>query len=495
MNEADRNLLVEIRVYLPNGDFEVSTGYPVQHNLILTASHGLYPKDFPYEQCKIKFRWFHSSGDLRAFIDVQHSDIVWVSHEEGLDAALIRCTFPAGLNHWRYLSPVRPFHGERWASEGFPLGVVTEKKETVEFPFSGTLHSAASTSKRFHLELPENFKHPMDWGGVSGAPVFVRGQIVGIIVSTPTKAEGRLKAVFSAEMFNDPDFAEKIGYSQGAGRVAALQAAAADCLNKSDLACSCLGRTLGTAEKKADALAAKLIELPTAEAVIKAIKGAHKHASDHKESKDAAKAAATIRQLSLIAVPARFDTHIVETICKDMADHLSVPVLKLPICTRAGADFAMAAAEGQPAKLKDDEIVGDYPDPHGFYCIDHPDIPHSGIKEATDDSYFKDVWDRHMFNKFAPHLEHDDKTQLIQVVNRRLQVNVDEDQPRTHYVLLVDTGNDSENATWERRAGLVRADFPSLVFLRLDKHGDIVSETALLDPILKLLAKSKETAP
>lgn len=487
MNQADRDLLIEIRVEFPTGGFEVSTGYPVQRDLILTARHGLHPKNCPPD-AKIKLRFFHQRGDVGQPIEVQRQDIVWEGEGE-LDAALIRCDFPKGLaDSWRYLSTLRPPHGESWASEGFPLGFDADDQPRA-FPLDGTLHGAASDEPRFHLNLPANFKIPKDWGGVSGAPVFVRGQIAGIILTVPENAQGRLVALYSAALFNDSGFADRIGYSRETGRIAALQAAATACLQNNAQACEQLGLALGIAETEAKTLVGKLIGLPTAEHVIKIIKKAHKGALSGKDSKAAA---ATLRQLSLIAMPACFNTQIVESLCQEMGDYRNRPVLKPKIGTRAAAELAMSAADGQPSQYREHEITGEFPDPHGVYCLNQDEPPLTGIQGTVDDGQYKTLWMRQLFNKFAKNLSHDDPSKIVAVVNRRMQVDVDEDQPRTHYVLLTDADHEADNAAQERRAGLIRADFPSLVFLRLDnKQGDIESETALLDPLFKLLAKTK----
>lgn len=74
MNPGDKDLLVEIRVDTNDGGFEVSNGYPVTRNLILTARHELYPSKC-HKQQPIRLRWFHQPDKLRAFVRVRRSDI------------------------------------------------------------------------------------------------------------------------------------------------------------------------------------------------------------------------------------------------------------------------------------------------------------------------------------------------------------------------------------------------------------------------------------
>lgn len=485
MNAADRNQLIEIRIDCADGSFEVCTGYPVQRDLILTARHGLYPKNCP-ANAAIKLRRYHLRAE--SFSTVKRCEVVWES--ESLDAALIRCDFANPPIGWRHLSPLRPIHGESWASEGFPKGADQSKNETSAFPIGGTLHGAANDAKRFHLELPENFESPHDWGGISGAPVFVRGQIVGLVVSTPLKAKGRLKAVFSADLFDDEIFASVIGYEREAGRVAALQFAAAECLKQSLVARECLGRVLATAETDSDKLAARIIALPAPETVIKTIKEAHARAASDRQ------AASTLRKLILIALPARFDTRIVEAIRIDMADRQR-PVLSPPISTSTAAELAMAGVDGQPAEFKDAQATDDEPIPYpdGLFTFDHP--PRLGMNDEVEDDYFKNAWNQHLINKFVTrkHRGRIDQSRLIEDAANNLKLLAEETK-RSHYVLLFDSGSDQDNARSERRAGLIRKDCPSLVFLRLSNDGDcFTAETSLLRPFCRFLALSSKDSP
>lgn len=217
MNSRDKDLLIEIRVDTRDG-WEGSTGYPVARDRILTARHGLYPRDRPPD-AKIRLRWFHQQGELAKFVTLPHSSIIW--EDAGLDVALIHCPFPANLTDWRRLSPLRPLHDERWASEGFPLGADTPDG-VQEFPVAGQTHSAASQARRCHLGLDDTFRAPEDWGGISGAPVFVDrlgSEVVGVIVVTPMAAEARLMATLSADLFDAPGFKEAIGYDRDDARI------------------------------------------------------------------------------------------------------------------------------------------------------------------------------------------------------------------------------------------------------------------------------------
>jgi len=485
MLARDRDLLVEIRVPT-NGGWEGSTGYPVARDRVLTARHGLYPVQRLANR-PIKLRWFHQSGAAGEFIELPRDAIVWESTE--LDAALLACPLPETLAVWRHLSSMRPIHNEPWSSEGFPIGADVGGAPTEGFPVKGTLHGAASSAKRFHLELPENFKSPKSWCGVSGAPVFVRGQIAGLIVSMPTAAEGRLKAVFSADLFATKDFAEKLGYDRETGLRSSLRVAAVLCLSDSRDACFHLSHALGCAKSDPEILANGVLEVATMETVIAKIRDAHTRACNARQQQ----AAAVIRRLALIALPARVDTAIVEAIRLEMGDP-NRSVLRPTLCTSTGVELAMAAVDGQPAAFADEIEDNPFPDPDGQLSIGEP--PNCGMIAAVEDGFFLDAWKQHLINKFIidPRQKRFEDDWLFDVIRRRLQVG--EVQKRHHYVLLYDEGHDGDNTDASRRAGLVRADFPSLVFLQLSNDGStFVNETALLDPFCKLLTSRSEPRP
>jgi hypothetical protein len=485
MHPRDRDLLVEIRVPIVDG-WEGSTGYPVARDRILTACHGLYPTRRLADR-PIKLRWFHQSGAAGAFIELSRDAIVWENAE--LDAALLACTLPETLVDWRHLSSMRPIHNEPWSSEGFPVGADVGGQPTEGFPIKGTLHGAATAVKRFHLELPPAFKSPKSWAGVSGAPVFVRGQIARLIVSTPTTADGRLKAVFSADLFAANGFAEHLGYDRGMGLRSSLRAAAAMCLSDSEDACLHLSRALGCAKSSPQDLASCLLELPTADTVIARLRAAHAQACAARQPQ----AAAVIRRLVLIALPARFDAAIVEAIRLEMGDPAR-SVLTPALCTGTGVELAMAAVDGQPAAFADELEDDPYPYPDGKPSLGQP--PNCGMADAVEDGFFQEAWKQHLINKFITdrRLKRFGDDALLDIVRRRLQVG--EDQTRHRYVLLYDEGHDDDNAIASRRAGLVRAGFPSLVFLQLSNDDStLVTETALLDPFCILLKTRLEPHP
>ncbi|MFZ4699462.1 MAG: hypothetical protein ACOYMG_05385 [Candidatus Methylumidiphilus sp.] len=500
MASMNRDLLIEIRVTKENGNFEVSTGYPVSRNLILTSYHGLFPKGFKHD-AKILIRWFYQTGELGKFIELDRQAIVWKDEKE-LDAALLQCN-DFKVNQWGSLSPIRPPHDYRWCSEGFPYAADTAQVKG--FPIAGKVHGSADSASSFHLSLDDGFKEDMDklgiavnpWGGISGAPVFVNGQIIGIIIETPTAAQSRLVATSVKALVEDVGFREAIGYDRQSVRVDTLKNAAEACLKSSPDACQHLAQSLAMSAIESNDIAKAMAGLQAPEAVIRVIKQAHEKACECKD----VNAASTLRELALIVFPLYFDTDSVEVI-RIHQGNPEIPVANPFVCTGTAAEIAMAAADGQPARFKKTVATDQAPIPHpnGLYTFDHP--PHSGIGEETDDNKFKENWDRHIINKYACEYVNkykfddlEDRKALLEIASDTLKT-VSEDVKRTYYVLIEDTGDDADNVIWDGRAKLIREACPSLVFLRLSKDRKrIVDEIKLINPLCRFLATTLETTP
>ncbi len=496
----DRDLLIEIRVSKENGKCEVSTGYPVSRNLILASCHGLFPKGFEPD-AKIRIRWFYQTGELRKFIELDRQAIVWYQ-QESLDAALLQCD-DFKVRKWGCLCPIRPSQDDRWCSEGFPYAA--DPSQVRGFPIAGLAHGSATSAPSFHLSLDDGFKEDMDklgitvnpWGGISGAPVFVSGQIVGIIIATPTAAQARLVATSLQALYEDEGFTKALGYDTKSLRFAALQDAAADCLESSPEARQHLAQALTVGAATSKAIAKQMAEFQAPEAVIRVIKQAHEQACKCQNTH----AASTLRELALIVFPMYIDSGCVEVI-RIYQGNPETAVANPFVCTETAAEIVMAAAEGQPARFQKAVVTEQTPIPHpnGLYTFDHP--PHLGMGAEIDDGRFKEDWDRHMINKYACEYinqykfeDLEDRKALLAIASNTLKT-VSEDVKRAYYVLIKDTGNDEDNGVWDRRAKLIREDCPSLVFLRLSKDRKrIVDEIKLINPLCRFLATTLETTP
>ncbi len=277
---------------------------------------------------------------------------------------------PEKLPRWLYLSPLRPRHLDDWASEGFPVRAdnIGERRE---FPLAGKTNGAASTASRLHLDLLPGFANPYDWGGVSGAPVVVHGQVVGVIVQTPTKAEHRLKATFAASLFRCPEFAEKLGYNDDrACKDAAeqalrlhLDAAAAKPLRGP------LGARLGSAPNSAEALAQALLNadpddvLDALHAAVKALPAAQRPT-----------ARASVADIIGEMLPCAYDPVSVTALMASAAQP-DAYVLEIPAGLRTSAEVIMAGVRGRPTHFKDLPNRDSLPEPRDL--LDPP--PESGF--------------------------------------------------------------------------------------------------------------------
>lgn len=110
-----------------------------------------------------------------------------------------------------------PQANKDWFSEGFPA-VGKEGNDRKPVPLSGKIISAHSDHKTLTLGVdyePAN-REPVEeshWEGVSGAPVFSDGALVGVICINAVKFEyRRLKAVSIRHLLRDDAFCAAIGF-------------------------------------------------------------------------------------------------------------------------------------------------------------------------------------------------------------------------------------------------------------------------------------------
>jgi len=211
MKAIDKNLLIMLFVPTKDGLGAIGTGYPISENLILTARHVLEPDD--RNTCKkIRVCWnYFRSNENQGWFDISDDDIVWRS-ENGLDAALIRCSKPTEVKGFGVLSSELPCDNTDWASEGFPR--VTKCCDTRNpASFIGKVCSKATQETYFELTVESHPNKENDWKGASGMPVFVGDKIIGVVQSVPANFDGsRLHATPIWKLLEDKKFCSLIGY-------------------------------------------------------------------------------------------------------------------------------------------------------------------------------------------------------------------------------------------------------------------------------------------
>jgi hypothetical protein len=203
--EIKRLALIHSTVSTSSGDEHIyGTGYFVTKDLVLTASHVAKRASAEIE--------------IRLAIPVKGRKSPWVKAEakpawenEKLDAALIRIVEPVfedlpypdwGGMHFQ--------ENQVWDSTAYPQAASVKTLEGTEYPTSGltgTLYAHGGSGPGIpFLELGVEDEATW-WNGISGAPVFVKEKLVGIIKSSqPTFEQRRLRAVPVEFLRGDPAF-------------------------------------------------------------------------------------------------------------------------------------------------------------------------------------------------------------------------------------------------------------------------------------------------
>jgi len=182
------------------------TGYLVTSDLVLTAKHVVTTAG----SISLRFLLHPENRVVRG----ASRDLAW--HSETLDAVLLRLDRPIdvpGLPRWRNS---RPEKDENWESTGFPVASTDVIDRFTEFTAAGLNgqlnYLGGSGTLQPNLELQVN-NPPVSpgWKGISGAPVFVGEELVGIIKSYPDGFAGnRLSAVPSYMLLRDQGFVRAI---------------------------------------------------------------------------------------------------------------------------------------------------------------------------------------------------------------------------------------------------------------------------------------------
>jgi hypothetical protein len=221
MSEMRKSLLVEI--FVPTLDDRggdgggsvgaIGTGYPVAHDVILTARHVIDQPDRD-DNYPIAVRWYDypDAGPSAGWFDLKREDVIWRKDE--VDAVLLRCPRPPAVERYPgMLSAEAPPQGDGWHSAGFPAAA---KRADRRAPanFAGKMHSMSPSWQYFEVDVDASPDNEKGWKGASGMPVFSRGKIFGVAKEVPLHfSSKKLHVVPAFRLLEDEDFAKKIGYA------------------------------------------------------------------------------------------------------------------------------------------------------------------------------------------------------------------------------------------------------------------------------------------
>lgn len=204
-NLAD--FVVQVFATFPDKTTNLGTAYPVGENRLLTALHVVKKGDVLAET--IEVRWFvgdekRGTGWLRATI---------LSHgAEKLDLGVLESTFPVDAKiPLPKCVGFQPQGTEAWKSWGYPKAGETKEGFREIISVGGRTHSGQSWDQEIDLGVDYAVDGPANWGGISGAPVFVGDNLIGVIVKCPGRFDGgRLVAASVKQALECPVFESHI---------------------------------------------------------------------------------------------------------------------------------------------------------------------------------------------------------------------------------------------------------------------------------------------
>jgi hypothetical protein len=392
MDAKEKDLLIEIHVTTDDGQEKNFTGYPVAPGRVLTARHGLLP-DMASDAKAIELRWH----ELDAWDERRRwrpATVIW--EDDPLDAALLQCDFPDGLNGYGWLSDQPPCETNpptRWASAGIAKAGDKSATASGSFDFHGNVYSAASSKLRFDIGVEDEASKGAYWEGSSGMPIFVERRIIGVAMSYCEATEARrFKASPVRLMLRDPKFRAAIGYDERERRREEARIALLDWLIASGPVRTALGEALGIGspgdpEGWANALADKLLESEIDEA-IQAVYRAQMRLGQRCRAEDRA----ALGQVMGLVLPVRYDEGVIDC----ARARCSVPeavFLELPTGIETVAEIIMAGIYGRPARFKPLRDRDTFPE--GADALSEP--PESGF-DSDGSAYERNVH-AHLCNK------------------------------------------------------------------------------------------------
>jgi len=211
MGSIDKKRLALVRAIFKSNTGETTykhgTGYFITKDLVLTAGHVLSPA--PSE---VKVRLEEPSDRKDPWLEAKASP-VW--EDQKLDAALLKIDEPIHDVEAPLWCKTSFDKNVEWHSTAYPLA-------SAEMTEDGKAYKSAGLEGKWYVdggggqglqELDLGVEHESEgqWNGISGAPVFVGDELVGIIKSYKTGYKGkRLDGVPVNQFLSDPAFQREL---------------------------------------------------------------------------------------------------------------------------------------------------------------------------------------------------------------------------------------------------------------------------------------------
>lgn len=308
-----------------------------------------------------------------------------------MDAALVRCRRPEYLRRFALgrLVERRPTEGERWQSAGFARA---NKRGDVREPgqFGGTLRSMADGA--FFFEILEDAQPIAEeqWKGVSGMPVFVGSELLGVVKHVPPNFDNKkLEAVPAWRLLRDEGFKKALGIDEERERLESARKLLRRLLERSDAATGDFAAELELPRDDIPKCREQAVDLLFDQTLERLFELTLSVQEKRRDLKDRVGAGVAV-ELILAILPAIHDAAIVSDVRRRKGD-ANESIISLPTELRTLAEIIMAGADRRVALLRPPPKVKGY-FPAGELSL--PEPPDSG-RDADGKQFLRD-WCKHL---------------------------------------------------------------------------------------------------
>ncbi len=475
----DYQWLAEVRVRVDEERYSLSTGVPLSRRYLLTTGHGVPKPEEQQRSAEVRF-----VDDFHKKCPWRKARTVWHGGEE-LDAALLEIPelWHDEAPDFRavHYSKVLPAETTPWEGAGFPAaGKITEGELAGERDSIGLngayLPGGHGKSQLLELTVASPPKIAGKWAGISGAPVFCEGRLIGLIKSCPENFDGhRLAAVPMRRLLENTELRKLLGYderekllAQQLVKIETLLASSQEVLNALHAQ-----PELASTGNNPKTVVAALLNMPVKPFLLTVYQ-----ASFDKNARQG-KARQVMEALLGELLPWLYDAGLVESVRLNLSPGI---LFSLPAATETIAEIILAGIERRPAAFRKPVPGEEYP--IGAPVIELP--PETGFALVQDNAV--SAFDQHMFNKFVARQDRQrvsDPSVLRQLVNDELRYIATQRMINRyrHYFICPAPKFDSEKST----LALIQEHYPELIFICLS-YESLVDERELCKPLRDFFA-------
>ena len=447
----DESLLVEVFVRTGAGKGELATGYPVAKNRVITARHTVFPPGKNVD-C-IELRWYYQNGEFKETVVLESPPacIAWDGGEK-FDVVLLDCQLP--VTETGRLSREKPSRDMLWQGIGFAKAG-EQGKLRPPTKMWGTMADAKGPGD-FVLGVESPPAQAEYWKGASGSPVFVNGEIIGIIESYPENfGATRLKATPIWKLLEIPKFYQSLGeeYAQKEW----LQTEIVSLLKQHDNYCKYLAERLELDRNQPDVLANILLS-SASDAFEKVNKIFREAVKDQDKQR-----LEWMRTLLGTILPARLDASLIESLRQQK--HSGCLMVSLEIATIYAAETAMAGSERRATQfcVTSDQNNITNKRLKAILAIDNP--PEVGIDDSGDrfvQALQEQLIDISAVRKSLVPNQAIDYDELLGTAADELQYLANQEN-RTYYFMYALP----DEQRCQKNIAKIKSRFPSLIFIHL----------------------------